>query len=609
MKQLDDYSIDQLNEFSGFLSFRSSWVNRQIFKHPYKVLMLITGNQFGKTGSIAYQYVLRILGRHPIPGKNIVFYRCEERSCPNGHTYDANHLPSNLECIECGEEVDIQSGHDYPPIDPPAKCEVCGRDVRRWERNSRVFRFCSETLPGQSTNISSTGESAEVKNTQYPEFKKWLPPHLIKKDITFRNPSMLISDPYGGKDITIDFVSYNQSVQSTAGTQRASIWCDESPSLDFYEEQLPRLVSEDGDLVLTYTPADRTSWIFDELFEKARLVLRTNAICTFLSQDGDRPLNEEVVDSPYDYVVVMASTDDNPTLSKRVIDNIFMGIDDPDTLAIRRYGIFKQTSGRIFKEMDYAVHLIPGDKYMPLGIPYHWTHGRAIDYHPRTPWACMFMSISPEDEAFIWGELNISPERMSIENIAKEVSLISEDYKFRVELIDPLSKASQKHKDGKSVTPLDEFNDAMWKWKKEGVGTGGYFSSWDTKGEKGRDEIRLRLKNAKRVGTPYNNLVIEKGKPVRLKTIWYLDSCKLAAKYARQWRWEEWANSKDAVTKEDKNKPEQKWSHFNMCAEALFKVAAFKAPKNLRESFGRRPNYFQGSVQNLNKQANRIENG
>jgi len=572
--------------------------------------MLITGNQFGKTGTIAYQYVLRILGKHPIADKNIVFYRCEERSCPNGHTYDANFLPEGLECIECGEEVDVQSGHDYHPTDPPSKCEECGRDVRMWMRNSRVFRFCSETLPGQSTNLSSSGESAEVKNTQYPEFKKWLPPHLIKKDITFRNPSMLIADPFGGKDITIDFVSYNQSVQSTAGTQRASIWCDESPSLDFYEEQLPRLVAEDGDLLLTYTPADRTSWIFDELFEKSRLVIRTKAICNFLKEDGDEPPMTEKFDSPYNYVSVMASTDDNPTLSKRVIDNIFMGIDDPDTLAIRRYGIFKQTSGRIFKEMDYSVHFVSKDKYLPLGPPHDWVHARGIDYHPRTPWACGFMSLSPMNEAFIWGELNISPERMSIEDIAKEVALVGEDYKFRIELMDPLAKATQTLKAGKSVTPMEDFNDAMWKFKKEGIGVGGYFSSWDTKGEKGRDEIRTRLKNSKRVGTPYNNLVIEKGKKVYLPTLWILDSCKISAKYMRQWRWEEWANSKDAVTKEDKNKPEQKWSHFNMVYEAIFKKDAFKPRTNYRESFGRTPNYFQGtlnkSVQILNKQADRI---
>ena len=41
--------------------------------------------------------------------------------------------------------------------------------------------------------------SAEVKNTVYPAFKKWLPPSWIKKDITFRNLAMIIRDPNDGK--------------------------------------------------------------------------------------------------------------------------------------------------------------------------------------------------------------------------------------------------------------------------------------------------------------------------------------------------------------------------------------------------------------------------
>ena len=84
---------------------------------------------------------------------------------------------------------------------------------------------------------------------------------------------MIIYDPFGGPDIIVEFVSYNQSVQAMAGVQRASIWCDEACSPDFYEEQLPRLIAEDGDIIFTYTPADRSSWLFDEFFDRAREIL------------------------------------------------------------------------------------------------------------------------------------------------------------------------------------------------------------------------------------------------------------------------------------------------------------------------------------------------
>jgi len=101
-------------------------------------------------------------------------------------------------------------------------------------------RLASETLPGETTD--GKGEtSTEVKNTLYPELKKWLPPFLIKKDITARSPKMVIKSGVGGPDIVVEFVSYNQSVQSTAGSQRFIIKCDEEPPKAFWEEQLPRL--------------------------------------------------------------------------------------------------------------------------------------------------------------------------------------------------------------------------------------------------------------------------------------------------------------------------------------------------------------------------------
>src|SRR3989337_4215906 len=59
----------------------------------------------------------------------------------------------------------------------------------------RTFRFASETLPNDPE-----GEG-EVKNTLYPALKKWLPPSLIKKDITARRSAMTIRDIQGGPDI------------------------------------------------------------------------------------------------------------------------------------------------------------------------------------------------------------------------------------------------------------------------------------------------------------------------------------------------------------------------------------------------------------------------
>jgi len=542
---LSDKDVKQLNQFQGFLSFKHNWPFRKFVSCAHKIVLLIYGNQSGKTGGTAYNYVLRVLGQHPIAKKNVVYYECS-----NDHQYAPITLPEDNKCTECGEELKLH------------------------ERSSRVFRFCSATLPGQSDTISESGESAEVKNTQYPEFKKWLPPFLIKKDITARHPSMIISDPFGGKDIIVEFVSYNQTTMSTAGVQRLSIWCDESPTMEFYNEQIPRLLAENGDMVFTYTPVDKSSWLFDEFYDKASDIYRSRYIVDYLSKLGEEVKDIEDTGNPYSIAVIMAATDDNPTLDSAVIDSMFDHIDDPDVVSIRRYGIFKQLSGRIFKDFDYSVHFIPTRKYFEDGVPDHWTHARGIDYHPQTNWAYGQIALSPTNEAFIYRELNPSPEKFTTKEMAKFIAEASGEQKFKLNKIDPYATAV-KHD---TRTILDDLNKEVKELEREGVGRGGYFSSWDTKGEKGRDAIRERLKNARACERPFNNKVIKDGLTTYLPTIWILDVCPISAKYMKNWRWQEWANKTALHTKVEKNMPEQKWSHFNMVWEAIFKESGFRPP-------------------------------
>jgi hypothetical protein len=128
-----------------------------------------------------------------------------------------------------------------------------------------------------------------------------------------------------------------------------------------------------------------------------------------------------------------------------------------------------------------------------------------------------------------------------------------------------------------------------------GYGEQGIFNSWDTKGEKGRDDVRLRLKNAAKCKKPFNNIVTEDGVKTYLPTLWFLNDCQLSIKSARQWRWEEYVDIKSSQTKEAKNKPEQKWSHFNMVLEALFKNPSFRF--NARRNTGQtshKKRYYKG---------------
>ena len=589
--QFTQKDIETLNDFEGYLSFIPTWMYRIFVNLPHKIIFLTSGNQSLKTASTARQYVDRILGWHPIPKKNVVYWECSKRFKIHRNEITLEELLKDHKTKDSSTWNSLQLPQDM-------KCPECGSEIVQHKRGSRVFRFASETLPGENINVSKDGMSAEVKNTQYPEFKKWLPKFLIKKDITSRNKSMIIKDIYGGPDIVIDFVSYNQPPQGTAGPQRISIWEDEQPDMAFHEEQFPgRLVAEDGDLLISCTPADRISWLYDEVYEKAAIYFRTKAVIEAYERLCDRPgmKKQENTNSPFDIAVIEAATDDNPTLVPSVIKDMYKDVDEvnhPEIMAIRRYGIFKQVSGRIFKSYNQGTHVISSERYFPHGIPKDWSHARGIDYHQSNPWACGAMSLSFHDELFIWGELNPSPEQLVTLEIAERFARIGSDYKFSINLIDPLGDVIQTNT---GYSTMDDLNRIFHMMYNEGKCKAASWQTWDTKSQVGRDEIKKRLKNSIAVGKPFSNRTEQNGKEVYLPTIWILDYCVNFSRSLKNWRLEEWANNAANQAKDSKETPQQKWSHFCMVIEGLLKHQGFRSRNpNWQPRKPARDKFYQG---------------
>ena len=566
MDELTNQEIEQLNEWAGFFSIKPTFIFAHLITRPERFIALYTGNRYGKTVSVAKQYVMRIFGIHPIEHKNM-----------------------------------------------------------RTNKRIRTYRFASATLPNEPDG------AGEIRNTQYPAFKRLLPKSLIKKDITARRPAMTIIDPQGGKDIIIEFVSFSQEVQDVAGVERASIWLDEKADRSFFEEQMPRIITSDGDIIHTFTPAlGHITWEYEEVYEKAKTYIRTDAVCKRLEQRFGRKVgNIEITNSKEDICVMQAATDDNPFFTDLVIEknknelnlvkagkhpiyktiesykpitvssyiDEFIGTYSPDTIDVRRYGMFRQMSGRIFKDYEPSIHIIDAEKYFPEGLPYEWTHARGIDYHEAVDWHCGFIAISPDDEAFIYDELVISPERNTTYVIANQIVTKSKDYKYTLNKIDPLAAKKQTNT---NLSTIEDLNRYFYDFNREKFGTGGYWTSWDTKSTRGREVIRERLANAKIAGKPFNNTMVRNGRTVRLPTIWILSNCRHSAEAMKNWRLEEWGSQDKLETKDIKETPQQKWSHMNMVWEALFKEAAFRARSNIHDNTSHinKPynNYFRGAV-------------
>lgn len=450
------------------------------------------------------------------------------------------------------------------------------------EDTVRTFRFASNTLPSES-------ETDEVKNTQYPAFKRRFPLDLIEKDITARKPVVTVKTP-DGKNLNIEYVSFGQEIQSGAGVQRKRIWIDEECSEGFFEEQLPRLLAADGDILFTFTPVPGSiGWMFDTMYERAKYIYRTDAVRARIKERTGEVYPEcQITDSTEDICVIMAATDDNPiyerlaqkraeqlgvpVTAKEYIDSMFDMYDDEDVIDARRYGLFRQLSGKIHKSFTPNTHVIEYAKYFPEGIPFGWKHFRGIDYHNSNPWACVWMSVSPDDEMFVWCDHSGNIQRKTSYDIGLEIAQKSGDYKYLLDLIDPLANSKQTNT---NLTTIEDLNRYFIQFKRDKIGTGAHWQPWDTKGSRGREEMTKRLLNSLKVGKPFNNKVIvgdrSYDRTQLLPTIWITDNCRNLIESLKNWRLEEWG-TRDMLSRNDpKEVAQQRWSHFPIAVECLLK--------------------------------------
>jgi hypothetical protein len=76
--------VDKLAKFQKLFNFAVTPHLRKITSLPHNILFALCGNQGGKTANFGYEYVLRVLGLHPIPEKNRLAknIRCLSSSLP-----------------------------------------------------------------------------------------------------------------------------------------------------------------------------------------------------------------------------------------------------------------------------------------------------------------------------------------------------------------------------------------------------------------------------------------------------------------------------------------------------------------------------------------------
>jgi len=423
------------------------------------------------------------------------------------------------------------------------------------ERNvlNKPIRMVSKVVPGDEN---------DEQNQQYVELRRILAPMgLITKKITARSKIMGVKNVTGaGADHSVEFMASTQELDAFMSVQRSAYYQDEEIERIKYDESSIRLLKEGGDISISVTPARGLDWMYDSIWRKARKIYRSKINC---DKFGFKPVEE--LDSTSDIEVFCWATDDNPVMTLETIDRIFEGIDDPDELAMRRHGVFRQVGGTIYKSFDEKIHKISRDSIFDASLFRAYWNYRVIDYHPAKPWYTSWVVISPQNEWFVWNELVARHDHrvtLELRDEIKSESLLGEDEEFnRCTLIDPLANTKQGNT---GFTTFDDLSMGELGLRR--------LTPADTKNTQGRMNIKMRLKNSLICGVPGNNINKNKLTDTRygiyLPTIWFFDNCRGHIEHFKSWRMVDFKQEHVKAVKTVK-KESQKFSDFPRNLEFL----------------------------------------
>jgi hypothetical protein len=405
--------------------------------------------------------------------------------------------------------------------------DVCRRLIQNHpvaKRNvlNKPIRMVSKIVPESDS---------DEQNQQYVELKRFIKPlGIIKKDITARSKIMTVRNQTGaGKDFQVEFMASTQELDAFISVQRSAYYQDEEIERIKFDESMIRLLKEGGDCSISVTPAKGLDWMYDSIWRKASKIFRSKWICDHYGYP-----RVEVLGNTSGIECFCWATDDNPIMRKEDIERIFEGIDDPDELAMRRGGIFRQVSGRVYKIFDEKIHRQPYDTVFDADLFRTFWHYRVIDFHQQKPWCVSWVAISPEQEWFVWNEMVARHDTITTYDLRQKIqdeSLMGEDEMFnRATLIDPLSTITQGNTGFSTFDDLAQGEDGLRR-----------LTTADTKNMEGQEIIKYRLKNSLICGVPGNNLnknsLTDTKYGAYLPTLWFLDNCKAHIEHFKSWRY------------------------------------------------------------------------
>lgn len=210
-----------------------------------------------------------------------------------------------------------------------------------------------------------------VEKIVKPEIARWMPPSALQNgswEDSYDKELRTLTLENGS---TIEFMSQEQDTEKFAGTSRDGIWYDEEPPRDIYIECQMRLIDKGGVAILTMTPLDGMTFVYDDIYLRAQV----------------------------DPTVAVWEMDmsENPYLNSVEIEQILSGLTIEEREA-RAHGKFVQIGGLIYKEFSHRNIVKP---FIP---PKDWLWLASLDHGHNNPTAWGWFAVSPDGRIVLFNE-------------------------------------------------------------------------------------------------------------------------------------------------------------------------------------------------------------
>ena len=395
---------------------------------------------------------------------------------------------------------------------------------------SRRLRLCMGDYPNSFSKVI------------WPYIQQLVPADYIESVVKDSGRVKAITNRHGGY---IEFMQYDQDVSKFMGASIHSVGYDEEPPEDIRDENLMRLVDTDGEETFSLTPlSGALKYLYDKVYIKRGR--EVEKLWEFILDKKSRLADVEpgrMVDKSIpgdaqdpDIHCFFANIFDNPGIKRRAAIRILSKFPEEE-LIVRGKGHFLFRSGLVYKEYDDTIHLIePFTDWFEGPTSGEYSLYLAIDPHPRTPHAVMFMVVDKNNTMYVVDEIFEDCTGPTLVAKIKEKchGKIPEEI-----IIDPIA-----------TTP-DPFTKSRFAWDLVEYG----LEPVPYPGSKNKDRGIIMTRKAL---TPMKNGLPDRtGKPA----LYFTHNCAHTRYEIARYAWDDWRKN-DQNTKGAKQEPIKKDDHF-----------------------------------------------